>query len=224
MRKSLSAALILGCATLCAKSAQAAPSAQIKVESGALVGSTDAGVTAFKGIPFAAPPTGALRWRPPQPAKPWTGVFDATQYGHDCMQKPFPSDAAPLGTTPAEDCLVLNVWRPAEARFTAQRLGGAEASGGKHRRITWETCVCVHRCRSACASVTHMVAFKKRRAESRALWSQDAPVPLPKPPNPLPAATDAKPAKPPVPAAAAPKPLEAEAKPAKPVVKGAGLV
>ena len=66
----------------------------------------------FKGIPFAASPVGDLRWRPPQPAVGWKGVRDATQYGHDCMQKPFPSDAAPLGTTPSEDCLVGNVWLP----------------------------------------------------------------------------------------------------------------
>ncbi|KAI6244315.1 Carboxylic ester hydrolase [Aphelenchoides fujianensis] len=60
------------------------------------------------GVPFAQPPVGELRWRAPQPVKPWTGVRPATAYGHDCMQKPFPSDAAPLGTEPAEDCLVAN--------------------------------------------------------------------------------------------------------------------
>ena len=74
------------------------------------------GVQSFKGIPFAAPPVGPLRWRPPQPAIPWTGMKAATEYGHDCMQKPFPSDAAPLGTAPAEDCLVLpDAVTPAEA-------------------------------------------------------------------------------------------------------------
>ena len=139
MRTNLSKALIMGCATLWAASAQAAPSAPVKVDAGALVGSTDAGVTAFKGIPFAAPPTGALRWRPPQPAKPWTGVFDATQYGHDCMQKPFPSDAAPLGTTPAEDCLVLNVWRPADARTKLPAMvwiyGGGFVNGGSSPEV-----------------------------------------------------------------------------------------
>jgi para-nitrobenzyl esterase len=85
---------------------------QVRVESGMLAGVAADGVVAFKGIPFAAPPVGDLRWRPPQPVHPWTGVRRAETYGHDCMQEPFPSDAAPLGTPPDEDCLVLNVWRP----------------------------------------------------------------------------------------------------------------
>ncbi len=87
---------------------------RVTIESGQLRGAAAGDIVAFKGIPFAAPPVGDLRWRAPQPAKAWTGVLDAVNYGHDCMQKPFPSDAAPLGTAPAEDCLVLNVWRPAK--------------------------------------------------------------------------------------------------------------
>ena len=81
--------------------------------SGAVRGAVEGTVVSWKGIPFAAPPVGALRWRPPQPVAHWEGVRDAVQYGHDCMQKPFGGDAAPLGTTPSEDCLVLNIWRPA---------------------------------------------------------------------------------------------------------------
>ena len=88
---------------------------EVKIDSGVLAGAASDGVLSFKGIPFAAPPVGALRWRAPQPAPAWTGVRPATEYGHDCMQNPFPSDAAPLGTQPAEDCLVMNVWRPAGA-------------------------------------------------------------------------------------------------------------
>lgn len=87
----------------------------VTVETGALKGSIADGVASWKGIPFAAPPVGALRWRAPQPAAAWQGERDATAYGHDCMQVPFPSDAAPLGTPPAEDCLYANVWRPAKA-------------------------------------------------------------------------------------------------------------
>src|ERR1700755_465417 len=74
------------------------------VETGSLSGAIKDGAQSFKGIPFAAPPVGPLRWRPPQPAASWSGVRAGTDYGHDCMQKPFPSDAAPLGTAPAEDC------------------------------------------------------------------------------------------------------------------------
>ena len=86
---------------------------QARVDGGTLAGAVSDGVLSFKGIPFAAPPVGKLRWRAPQPVAHWTGVRRTTAYGHDCMQNPFPSDAAPLGTKPAEDCLVLNVWRPA---------------------------------------------------------------------------------------------------------------
>ena len=86
---------------------------QVKIDSGLVQGSPEKGITAFKGIPFAAPPVGNLRWRPPQPVAKWKGVRSATQYGSDCAQLPFPSDAAPLGTPPSEDCLYVNVWTPA---------------------------------------------------------------------------------------------------------------
>jgi para-nitrobenzyl esterase len=85
---------------------------QVKIDSGIVQGSTQDGVTSFKGIPFAAPPVGNLRWRPPQPVAKWTGVRQATQFGSDCAQLPFPSDAAPLGTSTNEDCLYINVWVP----------------------------------------------------------------------------------------------------------------
>ena len=83
-------------------------------EPGKVRGVTKDGVVSYKGIPYAAPPVSDLRWRSPRPVDHWKGVRSAEKYGHDCMQLPFPSDAAPLGTTPAEDCLVLNVWAPAE--------------------------------------------------------------------------------------------------------------
>ncbi len=98
-----------------AAAAAMAASDQVRIDTGRLAGVTRNGVVAFKGIPFAAPPVGDLRWRPPQPARPWTGVRQASEYGADCEQKPFPGDAAPLGVTPAEDCLYANVWIPAGA-------------------------------------------------------------------------------------------------------------
>ncbi|WDS37765.1 carboxylesterase family protein [Pseudoxanthomonas sp.] len=115
--------------------AQAAtPTAITTIETGELRGSTAGGVTAFKGIPFAAPPIGELRWRAPQPAAKWSGVRDATRYAADCMQKPFPSDAAPLGTTPAEDCLYANVWKPTQASGKLPVMvwiyGGGFVNGG----------------------------------------------------------------------------------------------
>ena len=105
---------LFGAAVLTAISFTGAASAQAPVHtaSGPVSGVTD-GVESFKGIPFAAPPVGDLRWRAPQPAAKWTTTLKADRYGHDCMQEPFGGDAAPLGTAPSEDCLVLNVWRPA---------------------------------------------------------------------------------------------------------------
>ncbi|MDI9700213.1 carboxylesterase/lipase family protein [Burkholderia cenocepacia] len=77
---------------------------------GAVQGTLNNGVIAFKGIPFAAPPVGDLRWRPPQPVAAWSGVRQATSFVHDCMQTSGPN--ATLTVTPSEDCLYLNVWRP----------------------------------------------------------------------------------------------------------------
>ncbi|OWK30001.1 carboxylesterase/lipase family protein [Sphingomonas mucosissima] len=105
-------------------------------DTGIVAGSSADGVTSFKGIPFASPPVGPLRWRAPQPAARWTGERDGTRYGHDCMQLPFPSDAAPLGTAPAEDCLYMNVWAPAGAKGKAKLpvmvwiYGGGFVNGG----------------------------------------------------------------------------------------------
>ena len=62
-----------------------------------------AGGAVFKGIPFAAPPVGDLRWREPMPVKPWTGVREATNFGARCMQG---------GEGVSEDCLYINVWTP----------------------------------------------------------------------------------------------------------------
>jgi para-nitrobenzyl esterase len=78
----------------------------VRVESGELQGAVDDGVASFKGIPFAAPPVGDLRWRPPQPAARWTGVRQAAEFGADCMQGRFgppPPPGAPAPRPPSED-------------------------------------------------------------------------------------------------------------------------
>jgi para-nitrobenzyl esterase len=79
--------------------------ALVKTESGPVRGVESNGVISWKGIPYAAPPVGNLRWRDPQPAIAWTRVLDAKQFGPACMQ----ADKVPK----SEDCLTLNVWRPA---------------------------------------------------------------------------------------------------------------
>jgi para-nitrobenzyl esterase len=97
--------------------------ATVRVQGGELQGVLADGVESFKGIPFAAPPVGDLRWRPPQPAASWSGVRQATEFGSDCMQGRFgppPPPGAPPGAAPSEDCLFLNVWRPASATPTAK--------------------------------------------------------------------------------------------------------
>jgi para-nitrobenzyl esterase len=133
------AVAILGCAAVLSPLAfariHAADGTRVKIDTGEIEGVATQRVIAFKGIPFAAPPVGSLRWRAPQPVMPWTGVKAAAEYGHDCMQEPFGGDAAPLGTPPDEDCLVLNVWTPKD-RGTARLpvmfwiYGGGFVNGG----------------------------------------------------------------------------------------------
>lgn len=91
------------------------------------------GVETFRGIPFAAPPIGDLRWRPPQPASHWTGVRNAAAFGPVCVQA---ARSFFAGFHMSEDCLTLNVWRPAGAKPGARLpvmvwiYGGAFIGGG----------------------------------------------------------------------------------------------
>ncbi len=118
-------------------------SAPVRTASGLLAGvpSVVGGVAAFKGIPFAAPPVGDLRWRPAQPVGAWSGVRSADKFGPVCMQPHQPkrvpdNRAVDLPDSPpmSEDCLYLNVWTP--ARSVRARLpvmvwifGGAYTEG-----------------------------------------------------------------------------------------------
>jgi len=81
----------------------------VRIEGGAIGGAAVSGGYEFLGLPYASPPTGALRWRPPQPPADWDGIRDATQVGPSC-----PQPASPFAPPPpfSEDCLYLNVYTP----------------------------------------------------------------------------------------------------------------
>ncbi|HXA40319.1 MAG TPA: carboxylesterase family protein [Phenylobacterium sp.] len=106
LRTTLAAAAVLALAGL---AAPAFAADTVKVAQGTLHGATAGPVASFKNIPFAAPPVGDLRWRPPQSPASWTGVRDATAYGPMCMQM---RQVTP-DVKQSEDCLTLNVWTPA---------------------------------------------------------------------------------------------------------------
>jgi para-nitrobenzyl esterase len=106
--------LALLCLSMFSASAQEARPT-IETKSGLLQGTTEDGVSIFKGIPYAAAPTGANRWRPPQPYSPWKGIKDASKFGADPAQMGFPRDGNKISSTSSEDCLFLNIWRPVTA-------------------------------------------------------------------------------------------------------------
>jgi para-nitrobenzyl esterase len=126
-------ALALGIACLAAWPAWAQP--QIQIPQGTLSGAGIGSVSVFKGIPFAAPPVGHLRWRAPQAPANWTGMRDATAFGPVCPQQKRQTDARSLPLPESEDCLTLNVWTP-NAAPTAKLpvmvwiYGGAFVMGG----------------------------------------------------------------------------------------------
>ena len=100
-------------AVLGASPVLAAASQPVRTEAGLVEGvpSVDPAITVYKGIPYAAAPTGALRWRPPAPPIPWTGVRKADRFGSVCPQAQAPHATLPM----SEDCLFLNVWSGASA-------------------------------------------------------------------------------------------------------------
>jgi para-nitrobenzyl esterase len=83
--------------------------APVKVGSGFLQGTTEDGLTVYRGVPFAAPPVGDLRWRAPQPAAKWEGVRQATRFA------PGPIEGMKFTFGNSEDCLYLNIWTPAKS-------------------------------------------------------------------------------------------------------------
>jgi para-nitrobenzyl esterase len=111
---------------------------QIKTDNGLMVGRSEDGAMVFRGVPFAQPPIGALRWQPAQPAQPWNGTLKATRFGPACLQKTkmTAAEKAASGSVPSavsEDCLTLNIWAPAKADQPLPVMvwlhGGSHVSG-----------------------------------------------------------------------------------------------
>ena len=91
----------------------------LTIDTGKIAGAragADGKVRVYKGIPFAAPPVGKLRWQPPQPAAGWPGVRDCLEFGNTCPQQPYPAGSvyAQPPQPQSEDCLYLNVWTAAD--------------------------------------------------------------------------------------------------------------
>jgi para-nitrobenzyl esterase len=108
-----------------AQSGLAAITDPVKVEQGLLAGTSGSSpdIRVYRGVPFAAPPVGNLRWKAPQPAGSWQGVRQASEFSNACWQTPYPAAAAIYQAKlppVSEDCLYLNLWTPAKS--TKDRL------------------------------------------------------------------------------------------------------
>ena len=119
----------------------AALAATVRIDSGLVRGAATGAVISYEGVPYAAPPLGALRWREPQPVRPWTGVRDATAFAPACPQVGVSMPGEPRPKT-AEDCLYLNVWTP--AKHSRERLpvmvfihGGGYTNGATSLPLYW---------------------------------------------------------------------------------------
>ncbi len=111
----------------------------VRIETGLVQGMHEGGLTVYKGIPFAAPPVGDLRWRAPEPAPTWNGTRVADAYRSACMQKG-PTLPGMEFEKYSEDCLYLNIWTPAKAATEKLAVmvylhGGGGSSGSGSARL-----------------------------------------------------------------------------------------
>ncbi|NLG76863.1 MAG: carboxylesterase family protein, partial [Xanthomonadaceae bacterium] len=109
--------LLVTSLAFCAPVFASSDAARVKIANGTLVGVVDKekDLRIFKGIPFAQPPVGDLRWREPQPVKNWQGERKATEFSAQCMQRRIFDDMVFRSNGVSEDCLYLNVWTPAKS-------------------------------------------------------------------------------------------------------------
>lgn len=116
MKKALLYLAIFGCFSL---QAQQTTEPVVQIVSGKVKGITAEGVSVFKGIPYAAPPVGEFRWRPPQAVKKWEGIRDTKEFGFNCAQGGWGAASGTIQEGSSEDCLFLNLWLPAGTKANA---------------------------------------------------------------------------------------------------------
>ncbi|MFN3514853.1 MAG: carboxylesterase/lipase family protein [Phenylobacterium sp.] len=141
MRLWLGAGLAL-VAMLSAAAASARPAPVVEAPAGAVRGQALGEVNAFRGVPYAAPPTGERRWKPPATAAVWAGVRDATAFGPACLQPRTPATSIYASELPqlSEDCLTLNIWTPAKAHGAPVMvwIHGGSLTGGSSREAMYD--------------------------------------------------------------------------------------
>ena len=142
-------AALIGAAALSLFAAQSSAGAPpetrpvVRAPAGAAAGTTDGDIRVFKGLPYAQPPVGGLRWRPPVPASHWDGIRDASAHGPACVQLQSAKLTSVYSQVPvamSEDCLTLNVWAPADARNAPVFvwIHGGALSGGSSREALYD--------------------------------------------------------------------------------------